>query len=103
MHSSLLVVVVVAISNLGWLHFTGRWWVVGVYVVWCYICAACETYFMRKFQRIEIGRRKAFLKSSPLYLLYREMTRIKSLALKEGVGWAFMERGRLSGSARPWP
>ena len=28
---------------------------------------------------------RLFLKGSPLYLLYREMTRIKSLALKEGV------------------
>ena len=31
----------------------------GVYVVWCYSCAR-QSYFMRKFRKIEIGRSKAF-------------------------------------------
>ena len=45
-----------------------------------------------KVQKIEIGREKAFfLKCSPLYLLYREMTRIKSLALKEEGGCSWKE------------
>ena len=58
----------------------------GVYVVWCFYVLSNHSSH-DKVQKIEIGREKAFfLKCSPLYLLYREMTRIKSLALKEGEG-----------------